>query len=93
MGFVQTAVVAALCAVAVQYAIELAFQPTFVVHGPPGAVVVTGASSGIGEHAAIELATLGYTVFAGVRCVLVTRLAALLRYADRRGALITQSPA
>lgn len=31
--------------------------------------MVTGASSGIGKHAAEELASLGYTVFAGVRRV------------------------
>ena len=30
-------------------------------------VVVTGASSGIGRHAAISLSTRGYTVYAGVR--------------------------
>jgi hypothetical protein len=67
MGFARSAGVAALCAVALQYAVDFAFQPTFTVHGGPGAIVVTGASSGIGEHAAIALAELGYTVFAGVR--------------------------
>jgi len=32
-----------------------------------GAIIVTGASTGIGQHAAHHLATLGYIVFAGVR--------------------------
>ncbi len=31
------------------------------------AVVITGCSTGIGKHAAIELAAAGYVVFAGVR--------------------------
>jgi Short-chain alcohol dehydrogenase of unknown specificity len=32
-----------------------------------GSVLITGASSGIGEDAALYLNGLGYTVFAGVR--------------------------
>eukprot|EP01100_Stratorugosa_tubuloviscum_P000542 TRINITY_DN111_c1_g1_i1.p1 TRINITY_DN111_c1_g1~~TRINITY_DN111_c1_g1_i1.p1 ORF type:complete len:334 (-),score=100.17 TRINITY_DN111_c1_g1_i1:118-1119(-) len=32
-----------------------------------GAILITGASTGIGKDAAIRLARLGYTVFAGVR--------------------------
>lgn len=32
-----------------------------------GIVVISGASSGIGKHAALELANSGYTVYAGVR--------------------------
>src|SRR4028119_2044038 len=32
-----------------------------------GSVLITGASSGIGEDAALYLNELGYTVFAGVR--------------------------
>lgn len=32
-----------------------------------GIVIVSGASSGIGRHAALELANSGYTVYAGVR--------------------------
>lgn len=39
---------------------------TFKVH-TVGGVVITGASSGIGEHAAAALVTSGYIVFAGVR--------------------------
>ncbi len=31
------------------------------------AIVITGCSSGIGKHAALELAAAGYLVFAGVR--------------------------
>jgi NAD(P)-dependent dehydrogenase (short-subunit alcohol dehydrogenase family) len=33
----------------------------------PMAVLVTGASTGIGEHCALELARMGFEVFAGVR--------------------------
>ena len=42
------------------------FTRSFPVH-PEGLVVITGASSGIGRHAAENLATQGYQVFAGVR--------------------------
>eukprot|EP00042_Codosiga_hollandica_P044670 m.445222 g.445222 ORF g.445222 m.445222 type:complete len:331 (-) comp56847_c0_seq12:453-1445(-) len=41
-------------------------QPSFKVH-THGAIVLTGASSGIGLHAAAYLASLGFHVFAGVR--------------------------
>ena len=41
-------------------------KPSFVVH-TSGALLITGASSGIGLHAAIEIAAKkGFTVFAGV---------------------------
>ena len=36
---------------------------------PRDAIVVTGASSGIGKHAALSLVKEGYTVFAGIRKV------------------------
>ena len=48
------------------YINDLLFTPTFKVH-ETGAVVITGASSGIGLDAALELDKLGYTVFPGVR--------------------------
>ena len=38
----------------------------FTVH-PKGAILVTGASTGIGRDAAVRLASAGYNVFAGVR--------------------------
>jgi hypothetical protein len=41
-------------------------RPVFEVHDS-GVVVITGASSGIGKAATIKLASLGYTVVAGVR--------------------------
>lgn len=53
-------------AVIVRFALDFGFQPTYPVH-LTGGVVVTGASSGIGRHAAVALHNLGYTVFAGVR--------------------------
>eukprot|EP01043_Picozoa_sp_COSAG02_P024815 COSAG02_NODE_1371_length_13018_cov_6.783265_6_plen_269_part_00 len=43
--------------------------PAVKVPTPGGAVVISGASSGIGRAAAEELAKLGFTVFAGVRKV------------------------
>jgi len=46
--------------------LEVLMAPTYPVHGR-GVVVITGASSGIGAHAAETLATMGHTVIAGVR--------------------------
>ena len=48
------------------WAIEVALRREFVVHRE-GVVVVSGASTGIGRDAALRLAELGYTVFAGGR--------------------------
>ena len=42
-------------------------SPTFTVHTHGAVVVITGASSGIGLHAAVSLASRGYTVFAGIQ--------------------------
>jgi NAD(P)-dependent dehydrogenase (short-subunit alcohol dehydrogenase family) len=47
-------------------ALRFSFQKEYVVH-KSGVIVITGASSGIGRHAAVSLAKAGYTVFAGVR--------------------------
>jgi hypothetical protein len=56
-----------LLAFAIKIPFELIFQPVFTVHNS-GTVVITGASSGIGEDAAAAIHALGiYTVFAGVR--------------------------
>jgi hypothetical protein len=41
-------------------------RPEFKVHSS-GGVLITGASSGIGEDAARKLVELGYDVFAAVR--------------------------
>lgn len=46
--------------------VEFALRKSFKVH-QRGGVVITGASSGIGQHATQALVTSGYTVFAGVR--------------------------
>jgi NAD(P)-dependent dehydrogenase (short-subunit alcohol dehydrogenase family) len=46
-------------------ALNLLFQKEYAVQ--TGIVVISGASSGIGRHAAVHLAGNGYTVFAGVR--------------------------
>jgi hypothetical protein len=42
-------------------------KPSFPVPAPGAAVVITGSSTGIGRHAAAELAAQGFLVFAGVR--------------------------
>lgn len=56
-----------LTAVVVIYsALQSYFQPNFIVH-KSGAILLTGASSGIGYDAAKALADKGYTVFGTVR--------------------------
>lgn len=47
--------------------VELIVTPTYPAPHPNGGVVVTGASTGIGEDAALTLAKKGFLVFAGVR--------------------------
>jgi len=55
-------------ALAVWLGVQYAFTPEFPVH-KEGVIVITGASTGIGKHAALELDRMGYVVFAGVRKV------------------------
>jgi hypothetical protein len=57
---------------AVYYGLNELPKPTFTVH-QSGALLITGASSGIGLHAAVEIAHKGFTVFAGVRKVCVIK--------------------
>jgi len=56
----------ALLAVVIAVCVHFAIRASYPVH-KKGIVVVTGASSGIGLHAAAGLAQAGYTVYAGVR--------------------------
>jgi NADP-dependent 3-hydroxy acid dehydrogenase YdfG len=46
--------------------LDFAFRVKYVSH-PNGVIVISGCSSGIGRHAAFEMASHGYHVFAGVR--------------------------
>ncbi len=66
MGFKATTVLVALVAAA-PYLLELATRKEYPIPASNGGVVVTGASTGIGAHAAITLAQQGFLVFAGVR--------------------------
>lgn len=66
MGWVaQLAVVAAVLA-ALPLALEQLFARTFPVHSS-GAIFLTGVSTGIGRHAAVELAKSGFRVYGTVR--------------------------
>jgi NADP-dependent 3-hydroxy acid dehydrogenase YdfG len=51
---------------AAYHVLQLAFRVPYTVH-KNGIVVISGASTGIGRHAAENLALAGYHVFAGVR--------------------------
>ena len=53
--------------VALFYTVRFSFSREYHVHTTSGIVLITGASSGIGRHAAIFLASAGFHVFAGVR--------------------------
>ena len=65
--YLKMAVKLVLAALVVIYsALQSYFQPNFIVH-KSGAILLTGASSGIGYDAAKALADRGYTVFGTVR--------------------------
>ena len=74
MGPLLTPMAALLSSIALAFSgilvarklINILLREQFVVHSQ-GAIVITGASSGIGRHAAEFLASRGFTVFAGVR--------------------------
>jgi short-subunit dehydrogenase len=55
-----------IAVIAVWIGIQYAAMPTFKVH-KEGVIIITGASTGIGKHAALALDRMGYVVFAGVR--------------------------
>jgi NAD(P)-dependent dehydrogenase (short-subunit alcohol dehydrogenase family) len=60
--------------------------------GPPGAVVITGASSGIGQVTALALARAGWLVFAGIRSAAAAERLAALAGAIGAGALVQPLP-
>lgn len=62
----------ALFAVVIAVCVHFVTRASYPVH-KKGIVVVTGASSGIGQHAAAGLAEAGYTVYAGVRSAKVLK--------------------
>jgi NAD(P)-dependent dehydrogenase (short-subunit alcohol dehydrogenase family) len=66
MGFKVTAFLVALLA-ASPYILERTTRVAYPVPAQGGGVVLTGASTGIGAHAAHSLAEAGFLVFAGVR--------------------------
>jgi len=64
LGLLAAPVLAALLALLADFATRVQYK----VHSPQSsAVIVTGASTGIGRHAAEELARLGFDVYASVR--------------------------
>jgi len=66
MGWAALLAVAVAVLAALPTALEMLLARSFPVHRS-GGVFVTGASSGIGRHAAVELARSGYRVFGTVR--------------------------
>lgn len=67
MGFVKVSIVIALLAAALPFAIDFLLRHEYPAVNTHGGVLVTGASTGIGKHAAVTLANEGFLVFAGVR--------------------------
>jgi len=57
-----------LALLALHQLLLLAVRKEYTVH-ESGGIVVTGASTGIGRHAALALAKKGYIVYAGCRKV------------------------
>lgn len=61
-----SAVVALLLSISGYFLSDVLLSREYLVHDH-GIILITGASTGIGSHAAITLAEKGYTVYAGVR--------------------------
>eukprot|EP00927_Polykrikos_kofoidii_P066052 TRINITY_DN61714_c0_g1_i1.p1 TRINITY_DN61714_c0_g1~~TRINITY_DN61714_c0_g1_i1.p1 ORF type:complete len:330 (-),score=74.12 TRINITY_DN61714_c0_g1_i1:102-1091(-) len=66
MGFCKYAALVPLLLVALQQITHFATRKQYKVL-ESGGILITGASSGIGRHAAVSLAKKGFTVYAGVR--------------------------
>jgi len=63
---IRDAILLVLLAFVVQLVLDLYLRREYKVH-EDGVIVISGTSTGIGRHAAFELAKKGYTVFCGVR--------------------------
>ena len=61
-----------LALVVLHQVVLFATRKEYTVH-ESGGIVVTGASSGIGRHAALALAKKGFVVYAGCRKVCASR--------------------
>lgn len=66
MGLLQSAVLGPLALVALYQAAHFATRKEYKSLDA-GGILITGASSGIGRHAAVSLAKRGFLVYAGVR--------------------------
>ena len=66
MGPFMKVALVVVAPVVLSWGLEMLFRREYTTH-TAGGVFITGASSGIGLHAAETLATEGFTVFAGVR--------------------------
>jgi len=66
MSYLTNAFAVLLVVVAVPIIVDYSLRKEFPVHDH-GVILITGCSAGIGRHAALQLADLGFTVFASVR--------------------------
>ena len=73
-----------LALVVLHQVVLFATRKEYTVH-ESGGIVVTGASSGIGRHAALALAKKGFVVYAGCRKVCASRYVCACKHACEHG--------